>query len=150
MKRLNINIFTLLALFVIGSIFTNCNGNKNLIEDPASENLMGVYKITTLNESRLSADTEISFEISEFNKSIRGATVCNSFFGTFAKEGHNIRVTEMNISENYCDAVVMKSEQNLLGALRTVGSYILIEGKLTLYSDSDKRVLIIAVKDTIQ
>ena len=56
----------------------------------------------------------------------------------------------MNISENYCDAVVMKSEQNLLGALRTVGSYILTEGKLTLYSDSDKRVLIIAVKDTIQ
>ena len=57
---------------------------------------------------------------------------------------------EMNISENYCDDDVMKSEQNLLRALNTAGSYMLKEDILTLYSYSDQSVILNAVKDTIQ
>ena len=143
-------IFTGLSLLVLVTVFTNCNETKKIIEDTGSNQITGTYNVIELNDTKVSKDKGISFEISEFNKSIRGTTGCNSFFGFVTKEGQSLRFTEMNISENYCDDDVMKSEQNLLGAFNTAGSYLLKEDILTLYSDSDKSVILNAVKDTIQ
>ena len=143
-------IITALSLIVLLIIFTNCNETKKVIEDTNSVQITGTYIVTSLNDTKVSKDKAISFEISEINKSIRGTTGCNSFFGVVSKEGRSLRFTEMNISENYCTDDVMKSEQNLLRALNTAGSYLLKEDILTLYSDSDKNVILNAVKDTIQ
>lgn len=150
MKLFNMKIFTGLSLLVLVTVFTNCNETKKVIEDTGSVQITGTYIVTLLNDTKVSKDKGISFEMSEFNKSIRGTTGCNSFFGVVSKEGRSLRFTEMNISENYCDDDVMRSEQNLLRALNTVGSYLLKKDILTLYSDSDKSVILNAVKYTIQ
>ncbi len=143
-------IFTALSLIVLVIVFTNCNETKKVIEDTSSDQLMGTYIVTELNDTKVSKDKGISFEISELKKSIKGTTGCNSFFGTIAKDGHNLRITEINISENYCDEVVMKSEQSLMSAFNAAASYMLKEQTITLYSDTDKSVILKAVKDTIQ
>jgi heat shock protein HslJ len=150
MKLFNMKIFTALSLIVLVIVFTNCNETKKVIEDTGSDQLMGTYNVTELNNTKVSEDKVISFEISELNKSIKGTTGCNSFFGAIIKEGRSLRITEMNISENYCDEVVMKSEQSLMRAFNATASYMLEKQKLTLYSDSDHSVILNAVKDTIQ
>lgn len=143
-------IITALSLIVLLILFTNCNETKKVLEDTFSVQITGTYIVTSLNDTKVSKDKGMSFEISELDKSIRGTTGCNSFFGFVTKEGQSLSITEMNISENYCDDDIMKSEQNLLRALNTAGSYLLKEDILTLYSDSDKSVILNAVKDTIQ
>jgi len=150
MKLSNMNIFSALNLIIIVIVFANCNETKKVIEDSGSDQLMGTYIVTELNDTKVSKDKGMSFEISEFNKSIRGTTGCNSFFGAIVKEGNGLRVTDMNISENYCDEVVMKSEQSLMHAFKAAGSYMLKKKILTLYSDSDHNGILIAIKDTIQ
>jgi len=141
---------TTLSLIILVFFFTNCKETKKIIEDTGSDQITGTYNVKEVNNTKVSKDEGMSFEISEFNKSIRGTTGCNSFFGAIAKENKSLIITEMNISENYCDDAVMKSEQNLLRALNTAGSYMLKGDILTLYSDSDKSVILNAVKDTIQ
>tara|TARA_R110000772_G_scaffold75872_1_gene164320 strand:+ start:2934 stop:3371 length:438 start_codon:yes stop_codon:yes gene_type:complete len=141
---------TILSLIVLAIVFTNCNETKNVIEDTGSDQLMGTYIITELNDTKVSKDQGMSFEISEINKSIKGTTGCNSFFGAINKEANSIRITEMNISENYCDDMVMKSEQSLIRAFNAAALYTQKREILTLYSDSDQRVILIAVKDPIQ
>jgi heat shock protein HslJ len=150
MKLFNMKIFTALSLIVFVIVFTNCNETKKVVEDTGSNQLMGTYIITELNDTKVSKDKGMSFEISEFNKSIRGTTGCNSFFGAIAKEGNSLSIIEMSVSEKYCDDVVMKSEQSLMRAFNTTGSYMLKEQILSLYSDSDNSVILIAVKESIQ
>jgi heat shock protein HslJ len=141
---------TALSLIVLAIVFTNCNETKKVIEDTGSDQLMGSYIVTELNDTQVSKDKGLNFEISEFDKSIRGTTGCNSFFGAITKEGNSLRIIEINISENYCDDVVMKSEQRLMRTFNATASYMLKERILTLYSDSDQSVILRAVKDTIE
>lgn len=150
MKLFKMKTFTVLSLIVLAIVFTNCNETKKIIEDAGSDQVMGTYHVTELNDTKVSKDKGMSFEISEFNKSIKGTTGCNSFFGAITKEGHSLRITEMNISENYCDEVIMKSEQSLMRAFNATASYTLKEQILTLHSGSDQRIILIAIKDTIQ
>ena len=150
MKLVAMKIFTAISLIVLVILFTSCNETKKVIEDTGSVQITGKYNVTALYDTKVSKDKGISFEISELNKSIRGTTGCNSFFGAVAKEGLSLRITDLNISENYCDDLVMKSEQNLVRALNTAGSYILKKDILTLYADSDHSVILNAIKDTIE
>ena len=150
MKLVDMNPFRTICLIVLALFFSNCNETKKVIEDPASYQIMGTYIVTELNNTNLGKDEEISFEKSNFNKSIKGTTSCNSFFGVVSKEGQSLRFTEMNISENYCNDDVMKFEQNLFRVFNSASSYNLKEDVLSFYSDSDKSVILTATKDTIQ
>jgi heat shock protein HslJ len=149
MKLFKMKLFTALSLLVLATVFTNCNETKKVVEMNGSNQVMGTYHITELNGVKMSKDKAISFEIADFNKSIRGTTSCNSFFGTIAKEGDRLRIIDMNISENYCDETEMETEQSLMRAFNSTASYILKESTLSLYSDSDNSVILKAVKDTI-
>ncbi|MFT5435450.1 MAG: heat shock protein HslJ [Ulvibacter sp.] len=139
-----------ISLIILAVVFTNCNEAKKVIEATASEQLIGKYSVTELNDTKVSKGKAISFEISELNKSIKGTTSCNSFSGNFTKDGYSLRITEMNISESYCDDVLMKWEQSLLRAFNVTGSYIIKQHVLIFYSYSDHSVILKAKKDTIQ
>ena len=149
MKLFKMKLFIALSLLVLTAIFTNCNETKKVMEMNVSDQVMGTYHVTDLYSVKMSKDKAISFEIADFNKSIRGTTGCNSFFGAITTEGNSFHITEMNISENYCDEDVMKKEQSLMRAFNNTATYMLKEGILSLYSDSENSVILKAVKDTI-
>ena len=143
-------IFFALSLLILATVFSNCNETKKVIENSGSHQLTGSFYVTELNGVKINKDEGMSFEISEPNKSIRGTSGCNSFFGALTKDGNSLRISEMGISEMYCDEVIMKSEQSLMRAFNATVSYMLKKQKLSLYSDTDKKIILIAVKDTIQ
>ena len=120
-----------LGLLVLAMVFTNCNETRKVVEDPDSVQLMATYNVTELNDTRISKDKGISFEISGLDKSIKGVTACNSFSGEYTLNGSTLRIIEINISENYCDDSIMKSEQSLIRAFKATGSYMIKEQILT-------------------
>jgi heat shock protein HslJ len=120
------------------------------MKSTGSYQLSGTYRVSLLNRNKTSKDREISFEISEANQSIKGTTSCNSFFGAITTEGNSFRITELNISENYCDDEVLKTEQSLMRAFNSVASYLLKKETLSFFSDPDHGLILKAVKDTIQ
>lgn len=146
----NLKTLTALILVLILTIFTNCNETKRIIQSTGSEQLTGTYNVSTLNGTITPRESAISFKISEANKTIKGTTGCNSFFGAITKEGNSFRITEISISENYCDEEVIKTEQHLMRAFNSTATYILKEEILSLYSESDHSSILNAIKDTIQ
>lgn len=144
------NIIKMVRLTVILVLFTNCNETKNIIEDPKSYKIFGNYNVTILGNLMAPKKDNIRFEISEFDNSIRGTTSCNSFFGTIVKDHQRLRVTNISISEKYCNDNVMKSEQKLINALQTARSYRIKDMVLTFYSDSNNNTILTAKKDSVQ
>ena len=62
------------------------------------------------------------------DNSFRGNTGCNSVFGTFSSEGQEIELTDLAVSEMYCDDEgVMDVERAFLDVLKNTGSYKITE-----------------------
>jgi heat shock protein HslJ len=143
MKRL-----ATLCLLLIVMVFVNCDETKKVAQVAGSVQLSGSYNVTEVNDTATSEGEKTSFTITALDKSIRGTTACNSFNGKYTIDVFSLRFSEMSISENYCDDNAQKSEENLIRAFKTTGSYLLKDNVLTLYSYSDHSVILKAIKDT--
>jgi heat shock protein HslJ len=70
-------------------------------------------------------------------------------FGNYTIDLYTINFGQLAVSEKMCmDKNIMKTERDFLDALNNTGSYALDNGILTLYSKTDRSVLLNAKKDT--
>ena len=81
------------------------------------------------------------------DKTVRGNTGCNSFFGSYALDLYALSFSDIGNTEMACDQPIMDVENAFLNALRNTGSYGLENSMLTLYSKTDRSELLIARKE---
>jgi heat shock protein HslJ len=93
---------------------------------------------------------KIRFEIFEFDNSIRGTTSCNSFSGTLVKDDKIFSITNISISEKYCNDAIMKSEHKLIDVLQSAHSYRIKDMVLSFYSGANDNAILTAIKDSVQ
>ena len=108
--------------------------------------LSGAYNITNVGAIKVN-DPAISINFAALDKSVRGTTGCNSFFGNYTLDLYSLSFGDLAVTENYCEEPVMTTESALLNALRQTGSYTYENNVLTLYSKTDRSVLLTAKKE---
>lgn len=138
--------FAIFNLIIFSLLMSSCNGTKNKIGAAAVADLEGSYTVTESEETTSKAET-ITFTLSPNKKTIKGTTGCNSFFGRFEIDVFAINFLDIAASERYCSEPIMDAERLFLNALAQTGSYAIQDGKLTLYSKTDRSVILKAIKD---
>ncbi|MBK5214686.1 MAG: META domain-containing protein [Flavobacteriaceae bacterium] len=137
----------LLLLFTV--IFTGCDETKKVIDVAGSVQLTGNYIVSSINGKKLENTTNPTFTLSALDNSFRGTTGCNSVFGNYTIDFYALNFGDLAVSEKFCtDKNTMKTERDFLDALNNTGSYALENNVLTLYSKTDRSVLLSAKKDT--
>lgn len=139
---------TLLILFT-ALIFTSCDETKKVIDAAGNVQLSGTYVVQSIDGKKI-ANNEISLSFSALNKSFSGQTGCNSVLSDYTLDLYALYFGELAVTERYCDQPVMDLERDYLNALQNTGSYGLSEGILTLYSATDRSVLLTAKKQERQ
>ena len=136
-----------LSLLLFTVIFIGCDETKKVIDVAGSVQLTGNYIVSSINGKKLEKTTNPTFTLSALDNSFRGTTGCNSVFGNFAINLYTINFGELAVSEKFCtDKNTMKTERDFLDALNNTGSYALENNVLTLYSKTDRSVLLSAKK----
>lgn len=137
-----------LSLLIFAVIFTGCDETKKVIDVAGSVQLTGNYTVSTINGKKLVNTTNPTFTLSALDNSFRGTTGCNSVFGNYTIDLYAINFGQLAVSEKMCmDKNIMKTERDFLDALNNTGSYALENNVLTLYSKTDRSVLLSATKD---
>ena|SRR5690606_5198076 len=137
-----------LSLLIFTLIFTSCDETKKVIDVAGSVQLSGNYTVYALNGKKLANTTNPTFTLSALDNSVRGTTGCNSVFGNYTIDLYAITFGDLAVSEKACmDKNIMKSERDFLDALNNTGSYGIENNVLTLYSKTDRSVVLNATKD---
>ncbi len=137
-----------LSFLIFAVIFTGCDETKKVIDVAGSVQLTGNYTVSTINGKKLVNTTNPTFTLSALDNSFRGTTGCNSVFGNYTIDLYAINFGQLAVSEKMCmDKNIMKTERDFLDALNNTGSYALENNVLTLYSKTDRSVLLSATKD---
>ena len=136
-----------IALFTL--IFSSCDETKKVIEVAETVQLSGEYVVMEVGETNLKGDP-MTFTFTALDKSIRGNTGCNSFFGNYTLDAFVLSFGELAVSEKYCDEPIMESERALMGALKNTGGYMMKDKVLTLYSKTDRSILLTAKKAMVE
>ncbi|MGB3344104.1 MAG: META domain-containing protein [Aequorivita sp.] len=140
-------IATLTMIFAL--ILTGCDETKRVIDVAGSVQLSGNYSVTAINGKKLTTEITPTFTLSALDNSFRGTTGCNSVFGNFTIDLYTINFGDLAVSERFCEEKeIMKTERDFLDALNNTGSYALENNVLTLYSKTDRSVLLKASKET--
>lgn len=128
--------------------FTSCDETKKVIDVAGSVQLTGSYTVSAINGNKLTNTTPPTFTLSALDNSFRGTTGCNSVFGNYTLDLYSLTFSDLAVSEKMCtDKNIMNTERDFLNALNSTGSYSLENGVLTLYSKTDRSVLLSATKD---
>lgn len=140
MKKL---IFLLLAPIM----FMSCDETKKVIDAAGNVQLSGTYTVNSLNGQNINTEMELPYiTFAALDKSVKGNTGCNSFFGKYTLDLYALAFADIASTEMACEQPIMDVENAFLQALRNTGSYQLQNGELTLYSKTDRSVLLTAVK----
>jgi heat shock protein HslJ len=127
--------------------FTSCDETKKVIDVAGNVQLSGNYAISVIGDNEVTENAPtISFMA--YDKSIKGNTGCNSFFGTYALDLNVLTFSDIGSTEMACEQPIMDIENNFLQALRETGSFSLQNNVLTLLSKDDQSVLLKAQKET--
>ena len=138
-----------LTLLIFTLVFTSCDETKKVIDVAGSVQLTGSYTVSALNGKKLANTPKPTFTMSALDNSFRGTTGCNSIFGNYTIDLNAIDFGNLAVSEKFCaEKDVMKAERDFLDALNKTGSYAIQNGMLTLYSKTDRSVVLSATKDT--
>lgn len=137
-----------LSIILFSVIFTSCDETKKVIDVAGSVQLTGNYTVTAINGKKLAVAKNPTFSMSALDNSFRGTSGCNSVFGNYTIDLYAIDFGNLAVSEMYCEEKeIMKTERDFLDALNNTGSYALTNNVLTLYSKTDRSVLLSATKD---
>ena len=137
------------VILVATFFITSCDETKKVIDVAGNVQLSGTY-----NVSEIGATT--SFEkvpyLSFFalDKTIKGNTGCNSFFGNYTLDLYALNFSDIASTEVACDQPIMDVENAFMTALNNTGSYDIQNGVLTLYSKGDRTILLKAIKEANQ
>lgn len=134
---------------ILTLILTSCDETKKVIDVAGSVQLTGNYIVTAIDGKKLTTETTPTFSLSALDNSFRGTTGCNSVFGNYTIDLYAINFGDLAVSERFCaEKEIMKTERDFLDALNNTGSYGLENNVLTLYSKTDRSVLLKATKET--
>ena len=137
------------SILLFAIIFTGCDETKKVIDVAGSVQLTGSYTVNSINGKKLENTTNPTFTLSAIDNSFRGTTGCNSVFGNYTIDIYSINFGDLAVSEKMCmDKNIMNTERDFLNALNNTGTYGLQNGVLTLYSKTDRSVLLSATKDS--
>ncbi|MEM7185825.1 MAG: META domain-containing protein [Bacteroidota bacterium] len=135
----------LTTLFCAALLFTSCDETKKVIDAAGSVQLSGTYAVSNINNQAVSENAPtISFYA--IDKSVKGNTGCNSFFGNYALDLYALSFNDIASTEMACDQPIMDVENAFLNALNNTGSYEIENSVLTLYSKADRSTLLVAIK----
>lgn len=135
MKTLYTLALSLLMILALAS----CNSTKSTIMN--IDDLTGSYTIKTLNNKEVKTVVP-KFSLNGADNAINGNTGCNSFFGSFDIEKNHIQLSQMGVSEMYCEENgVMELERTFLDALHNAKSFELKDNILIFYSETGIKVL---------
>jgi len=138
---------TLIIIFMSAIVLTSCDETKKVIDVAGNVQLAGNYVISAIGDKAVKANAPtISFMA--YDKSIKGNTGCNSFFGNYALDLNVLTFSDIGSTEMACEQPIMDIENNFLQALRNTGSFSLQNNVLTLLSKDDQSVLLKAQKET--
>jgi heat shock protein HslJ len=140
---------TLLTAFIFTIVLHSCDTTKKVIDVAGNVQLSGTYTVSNIDGKAVTqlSDKTTNITFVGLDKTIRGNTGCNSFFGSYSLDLYALSFSDIGQTEMYCDEATMTIETKFMEALRDTGSYS-IEGKvLTLYSKVDRSVLLKANKD---
>lgn len=139
----------LIVLFMATIFFTSCDETKKVIDVAGNVQLAGNYAISVIGDEDVTENAPtISFMA--YDKSIKGNTGCNSFFGKYALDLNVLTFSDIGSTEMACEQPIMDIENNFLQALRKTGSFSLQDNVLTLLSKDDQSVLLKAQKETTE
>ena len=139
----------LLPFFIFLLSISSCNEAKKAINLASDLQLTGSYVILSLRGEVLhTIDAKkvlISFNSSD--NTITGNTGCNSYFGNYHATQYELSFSDIGQTEMACEEDVMKIEWDFIQALRDTGSFTLEKNRLTVYSISDRIILLTAKKE---
>ncbi|MDC8002605.1 META domain-containing protein [Aureisphaera galaxeae] len=135
-----------IAILFSIALFSSCDETKKVIDVAGNVHLTGNYTVTSIGGSEISENAP-TITFVALDKTIRGNTGCNSFFGKYALDLYALTMSDIGNTEMACDQPIMDVENAFLNALRNTGSYDLENSMLTLYSKTDRSELLIARKE---
>ncbi len=114
-----------------------------------SSSLQGTkWALVTLQGEALLTGTAPSAEFSA--DQIRGSTGCNTYFGTYAVSGNELRLSDLAVTEMWCmePEGVMDQEKAFLNALNSVASCQVETGRLELYNKAGTQILVFGPQES--
>ena len=100
------------------------------------------------SEESTGATVKITLEFDEDGR-LHGSAGCNRYFGTFNSKSQNLLTAEpIGTTRMMCQGEIMVWENRYLKALQDVSSYKTESNRLTLFYDSDGKVLSFIQKDS--
>lgn len=139
----------LITLCAVVLIFISCDETKKVIDVAGNVQLAGNYTITSLGD-RLVTENAPNMTFMAYDKSVKGNTGCNSFFGNYVLDLYALSFIDLGSTERACDEPIMTNENMFMQALHNTGSFSIEENVLTLYSKNDRSVLLKAQKEVNQ
>jgi heat shock protein HslJ len=77
----------------------------------------------------------------EGDSRIHGKSACNHYFGTFQRDGSQLRFQAIGATQMWCSEPAMALEDEYFAALQSVETYQLQADQLALYYDQGKSLL---------
>jgi heat shock protein HslJ len=137
---------TFLTILFAALVLVGCDETKKVIDVAGNVQLSGAYKVSKVNNTAVSENAP-TFNFYALDKTIKGSTGCNSFFGSYTLDLYAISFSDIGSTERACEQPIMDVENAFMNGLRNAGSYDIENSVLTIYSKSDRSVLMVAIKD---
>lgn len=136
-----------LSILILAVVFTSCDETKKAIDVAGNVQLTGSYTVSHIKGKKPEGTTP-TFTLSAIDNSFKGTTGCNSVFGNYSIDLYAIDFGDLAVSTKECGNKEMNKERDFLDALSNAGSYDIQNNVLTLYSKTDRSVLLKALKDS--
>lgn len=137
---------TFITILFTAFVLVSCDETKKVIDVAGNVQLSGAYKVSKVNNIAVSENAP-TFNFYALDKTIKGSTGCNSFFGSYTLDLYAISFSDIGSTERACEQPIMDVENAFMNGLRNAGSYDIENSVLTIYSKSDRSVLMVAIKD---
>ena len=108
--------FNTLILLPLILLMSACDETKNVVDVAGSIQLTGEYTITEITDTEIGSN-DLTLRLSALDKSVRGNSSCNTFFGNYTIDLYALSFNQFAITERYCDEPVMIVERAYLEAL---------------------------------
>ena len=136
-----------ITIVVIALLLIACNETKKVVDVAGNVQLGGGERMSSISKKAVSENAP-TLNFIELEKTIRGNTGCNNFFGNYTIDHSTLSFNDIGSTEMACEQPIMDIENAFLQALRNTGTYDIENSVLTLYSKSDRSIILVAIKKT--
>jgi len=136
-----------ITIVVIALSLIACDETKKVVDVAGNVQLSGAYRISSISNKAVSENAP-TLNFIELEKTIRGNTGCNDFFGNYTIDHSTLSFNGIGSTDMACEQPIMDIENAFLQALQKTGSYDIENSVLTLYSKNDRSIILVAIKKT--